>query len=159
MKAKRLLFVCLGNICRSPLAEGIFLHLAEKRGVADHFEVDSAGTGSWHVGERPDHRAAAVAKRYKVMLPSIGRQVDPSRDYVFFDLLLVMDLANLGELRRLGAPEEKVRLLRSFDPELAGVPEAQLAVPDPYFGDGDGFDQVYEMLARACDGLLDELLE
>lgn len=159
MRPKRLLFVCLGNICRSPLAEGIFLDLAEKRGVADRFEVDSAGTGSWHVGERPDRRAAAVARRNNIMLPSIGRQVDPSRDFEHFDLLLAMDTENLAELRSLGAPEEKVRLMRSFDPECEAAPDTDRCVPDPYFGEGDGFDRVHEMLVRACDGLLDELLE
>lgn len=159
MRPKRLLFVCLGNICRSPLAEGIFLDLAEKRGVADRFEVDSAGTGSWHVGERPDRRAAAVARRNNIVLPSIGRQVDAQRDFEYFDLLLAMDTENLAELRSLGAPEEKLRLMRSFDPECAECADADRCVPDPYFGEGDGFDRVHEMLVRACDGLLDELLE
>lgn len=159
MRPKRLLFVCLGNICRSPLAEGIFLDLAEKRGVGDRFEVDSAGTGSWHVGERPDRRAAAVARRNNIVLPSIGRQVDAQRDFEYFDLLLAMDTENLAELRSLGAPEEKVRLMRSFDPECAEIADADRCVPDPYFGEGDGFDRVHEMLVRACDGLLDELLE
>lgn len=159
MRPKRLLFVCLGNICRSPLAEGIFLDLAEKRGVADHFEVDSAGTGSWHVGERPDRRAAAVARRHNIVLPSIGRQVDPSRDFEHFDLLLAMDTENLAELRSMGAPEEKLRLMRSFDPECAELADPDRCVPDPYFGEGDGFDRVHQMLVRACDGLLDELLE
>ena len=158
MRPKRLLFVCLGNICRSPLAEGIFLHLAEQRGVAHQFEVDSAGAGSWHVGERPDRRAAAVARRHQVLLPSIGRQVDPGHDFDYFDLLLAMDTENLRELQRLGAPAGKLRLMRSFDPELAAAPDIDRCVPDPYFGEGDGFDRVYEMLVRACDGLLDELL-
>src|SRR5690606_30261018 len=137
----------------------IFMHLAGKRGEADQFEVESAGTRSWHGGERPGQRAAAVARRNSMMLPSIGRQVDPGGDFERFDLLLAMDTENLRELRRLGAPEEKLRLMRSFDPELSDAADVERCVPDPYFGEGDGFDRVYEMLVRACDGLLDELLE
>ncbi|MFG0283927.1 MAG: low molecular weight protein-tyrosine-phosphatase [Phycisphaerales bacterium JB039] len=156
---RSLLFVCLGNICRSPLAEGIFLHLAEQRGVAGDFTVDSAGTGHWHVGERPDRRASQVASRHHVILPSIARQVDPASDFDRFDLILPMDLDNRRDLLSLGAPPFKVRLMRSFDVELADAPDAQLVVPDPYFGDGDGFERVFAMLRQACDGLLDELLE
>ena len=153
-----LLFVCLGNICRSPLAEGAFLHLAQVRGVRDRFLVDSCGTGRWHAGERPDPRALAVARRHGVELPSIARQVDPGADFARFDMLLAMDDANRGALLRLGAPETRVRLMRSFDPTLDTANEETLDVPDPYFGGDEGFEAVFHMLTRACNGLLDTLL-
>jgi len=152
-----LLFVCLGNICRSPLAEGVFLHQAKARGLLDRFDVDSCGVGHWHVGEPPDPRALATAKRNGVHLPSIGRQVDPAADFDRFDLLLAMDNSNRHALVRLGAPEDRVKLMRSYDPTLAAAEEHELEVPDPYYGGPDGFDRVFEMLERACGGLLDEL--
>lgn len=153
-----LLFVCLGNICRSPLAEGVFLHQAKARGVLDRFDVDSCGVGSWHVGDPPDHRATAVAKRHGVHLPSVGRQVDPDTDFERFELILAMDGSNRHALIRLGAPEDRVRLMRSFDPTLAGAEDHELDVPDPYYGGPEGFDKVFAMLERACGGLLDELV-
>ena len=153
----RLCFVCLGNICRSPLAEGIFLHLAEQRGHADRFEVDSSGTGGWHVGNRPDPRSIAVAKKNGVHLPSRARQFDPA-DAEAFDLFLAMDGSNAETLIARGVPPHKVRLMRGFDPAHAGDPDAAPDVPDPYYGGDDGFDQVYGMLVEACEGLLVSLL-
>lgn len=157
VERRGVLFVCLGNICRSPLAEGVFLHLAAERGVRDRFDVDSCGIGHWHVGERPDGRAVAVAKRHGVELPSIARRVDPKTDFERFDLLLAMDGSNRHGLVRLGAPESRVRMMRSFDPTLRGAEGEALDVPDPYYGGDEGFDRVFEMLVRACNGLLDEL--
>lgn len=151
------LFVCLGNICRSPLAEGVFLHQAAQRDAADRFLVDSCGIGRWHSGEQPDGRAMAVAKRNSVKLPSLARQVDPAQDWERFDLLLAMDRSNQHALLKLGAPKDRVRLMRSFDPALQGAKGEDLDVPDPYYGGGDGFDRVFAMLERACGGLLDEL--
>ncbi|MCW5768922.1 MAG: low molecular weight phosphotyrosine protein phosphatase [Phycisphaeraceae bacterium] len=155
---KGVLFVCMGNICRSPLAEGIFLHLASERGVRDRFLVDSAGTGAWHTGEPADPRSIAVALARGVHLPSIARQVDPESDFERFDLILAMDRSNRTGLLNLGAPSERVRLMRSFDSTLRGAPEDELDVPDPYYGRGDGFVRVYDMLHRATTGLLDELM-
>lgn len=152
------LFVCLGNICRSPLAEGLFIHLARERGVLDRFRVDSAGTGAWHVGKSADPRSIAVARAHGVHLPSIARQVDPARDFERFDLVLAMDRSNRTDLLDLGAPRDRVRLMRSFDPTLTGAPEHDLDVPDPYYGHRDGFQRVYDMLLRATTGLLDELV-
>ncbi|MBK7406055.1 MAG: low molecular weight phosphotyrosine protein phosphatase [Phycisphaerales bacterium] len=151
------LFVCLGNICRSPMAEGIFLHLAEARGVWGRFDVDSCGLGSWHVGERPDARALATAARHGIELPSIARKVHPRSDFDRFDLLLPMDLENRARLLEIGAPPSRVRLVRSFDPSLVGRPEGEMLVPDPYHGGDEGFERVFEMLERACAGLLDQL--
>lgn len=145
-----LLFVCLGNICRSPLAEGIFIHQARHRGVLEKFVVDSAGTGDWHVGSRPDPRALATAQKHGIELPSMARQVTPN-DLANFDLLLAMDSANRDHLVDMGA--RNVKLMRSFEPGNTD----ELDVPDPYYGDGDGFEDVYTMLVAACNGLLDEL--
>ncbi|MEQ1856451.1 MAG: low molecular weight protein-tyrosine-phosphatase [Longimicrobiales bacterium] len=152
----RVLFVCLGNICRSPLAEGIFLHLVREAGLAHRFEVASAGTGDWHVGERPDPRSTAVARRHGVELPSRARQVTPD-DLESFDHVLAMDRENLGDLLRL-APRgatANVRLLRAHDPVRGGAGDDD--VPDPYYGGPSGFDLVYEMVHRSCAALLAEL--
>ncbi len=150
------LFVCLGNICRSPLAEGVFLHLAQQRDAAARFDVDSCGTGGWHAGERPDPRSLAVAEKFGVTLPGRARKYEPRTDNAF-DWLIPMDASNRDDLIESGAPRERVRLLRSFDPLLAGMPERSLDVPDPYYGAAGGFDEVYEMIHRACTGMLDEL--
>lgn len=152
-----LLFVCLGNICRSPLAEGIFLHLANQRGVADRFIVDSCGIGGWHAGEKPDSRMRHVAKQHGIHLPSIARQVDPNTDFETFDLLLAMDRSNRNDLLELGAPRSNIHLMRSFDPACVDLPESQLDVPDPYYGGKDGFEHVYHLLTNACTGLLNQL--
>ncbi len=149
------LFLCMGNICRSPLAEGIFLHLARRRGAADRFRVDSCGTGGWHTGEPPDPRARAVAEKHGVELPSRARQLDPSRDASAFDLIIAMDASNRENAIAAGVPAEKIRLMRSFDPNAP----ADADVPDPYYGGARGFDDVYAMLDSACRGLLDHLLD
>ena len=148
------LFLCLGNICRSPLAEGIFIHRAAERGVIDRFLVDSAGTGGWHAGERPDPRSVAVARRHGVDLPGRARKLVGDDDGQRFDLVLAMDAQNARDAVEMGVPASRVRLMRSFDPTA----DAGAEVPDPYYGGDRGFDDVYDMLVRACDGLLDELL-
>ena len=153
------LFVCLGNICRSPLAEGIFLHRARERGIVDRFDVDSCGTGAWHVGERADPRSLAVAARYGIELPSIARQLDAKADFDRFRWILAMDRSNVRNLMRAGAPPERVRLLRSFDPALVAKAESALEVPDPYEWGESGFEDTYRMLDAACSGLLDFLLD
>ncbi len=146
------LFVCMGNICRSPLAEGAFLHKLNQRGVADRFRVDSAGTGHWHAGERPDRRAREIAQRHGIVLPSRARQVT-REDFQRFDHLICMDETNREDLVRWGAPQEKLRLL------LEANPASELReVPDPYFGGDDGFETVFRLIDAACDALLDELL-
>lgn len=152
----RVLFVCLGNICRSPLAEGVFLHLVREAGLDHRFEVDSAGTGDWHVGEQPDARAAAVARRHGVHLPSRARQVTPA-DLDAFDHVLAMDRENLRDLRRLARAGARadLRLLRAHDPARDGAGDDD--VPDPYYGGESGFELVYEMVHRSCAALLAEL--
>lgn len=148
------LFVCLGNICRSPLAEGVFLHLAKAAGQADRFRVDSAGTGAWHVGERPDQRSVEVASRHGVTLPGRARQVTGD-DLRRFDVVVAMDRENLAALERMSAASAgtaRLHLLRDFDPEADGD-----EVPDPYYGGPGGFDEVYAMVHEACAGLLHSL--
>jgi protein-tyrosine phosphatase len=153
----RLLFVCLGNICRSPTAEGVMRALAREQGLEGAVELDSAGTGAWHVGSSPDARATRAASARGITLDGAARQVRP-RDFDDFDLLLAMDRENLRELARLAPGEQeraKVRLLREFDPASAGAPD--LDVPDPYYGEGDGFAEVFELVHAACEGLLEQI--
>ncbi len=153
----RLLFVCLGNICRSPTAEGVMRRLIEEEGLQDEIETDSAGTGAWHVGSAPDARATAAAHSRGVTLGGTARQVSPE-DFERFDLILAMDSANLRDLQLL-APgeleEAKVRLLREFAPDANEL--SDLDVPDPYYGSTGGFDEVFEMVLEACEGLLAEI--
>jgi len=155
----RLLFVCLGNICRSPTAEGVMRALVERDGLQRRIELESAGTGSWHVGSPPDARAADAARTRGVTLEGTARQVR-TRDFVEFDLLLAMDRENLRELRRLAPHEQargKVRLLREFDPASAPHAGGELEVPDPYYGAERGFDEVFELVQAACEGLLAQI--
>ena len=155
----RLLFVCMGNICRSPTAEAVMARELREAGLEDRVELDSAGTGSWHVGEPPDPRSTAAAARRGVALQGAARQVAP-QDLERFDLVLAMDRENLDELQRLAldaAARAKVRLLREFDP--AAVAAGDLDVPDPYYGAGDGFARVLDVVEAGCAGLLATLRE
>jgi protein-tyrosine phosphatase len=152
----RLLFVCLGNICRSPTAEGVMRHLVAQADLDGEVEVDSAGTGSYHVGEPPDPRSAAAAARRGIALEGAARQVT-AEDFTRFDVLLAADRSNLEALLRLapdGDAAAKVRLLRESDPQA--VADGTLEVPDPYLGEG-GFDEVLDLVTRACEGLLNEV--
>jgi len=148
----RLLFVCLGNICRSPLAEGVFLHLVTEADLLDHYVIDSAGTSAYHVGERPDRRSIAVAQKHGVVLPSRARQVELA-DYEAFDLLVAMDRSNHRDLLsdQPSAATARLVMLRDYDPAGPGD------VPDPYYGGPRGFDDVYAMVERCSRRLLEEL--
>jgi low molecular weight protein-tyrosine phosphatase len=142
----RILFVCMGNICRSPTAEAVMRRLIDKEGL--DIELDSAGTGDWHLGEPPDERATLAARRRGVTLEGAARQVRPS-DFRRFDVLVAMDRRNLRELLALAPDEEaaaKVRLL---------VPDGD--VPDPYYGADRGFETVLDIVEAACRELLEEL--
>lgn len=153
----RICFVCLGNICRSPTAEGIMLALVAEAGLGEHIAIDSAGTGAWHVGERADARSREVAGRRGVELPSIARQFEHA-DFARFDYVIAMDAENAADLRALArdaATATRVHLLRRFDPE--SPPDAP--VPDPYYGGDRGFDDVFDICHAACSGLLAHLIE
>ena len=152
----KLLFVCLGNICRSPAAEGVFLHLLNERGLSDRYEVDSAGTGSWHVGNPADRRMQAAAKRRGIHLPSRARQIE-LHDLEHFDLVLTMDDDNLEAVRGL-AREAGARPPAEIKPMLSYRKRySEREVPDPYYGGEAGFDHVLDLLDDACEALLDEL--
>ena len=152
----RLLFVCMGNICRSPTAEGVMRGLLREQGLEDAVEVDSAGIGSWHAGDPPDARATAAARARGVTLEGAARKITPA-DFRDHDLILAADASNVRELRELTPRDARaeVRLLREFDPTSEGAPD--LDVPDPYYGGDDGFEHVLDLVEASCRGLLDAL--
>jgi len=155
LRRVRVLFVCLGNICRSPVAEGVFRDLVERAGLGGRVEVESAGTASYHAGEGRDPRAVAVARRRGIELVGTARAVT-ARDLTRFDLILAMDAENLADLRRLAAGNGaavELRLLREFDPGASG----ELDVPDPYYGGARGFEDVHDIVERSCHGLLEHV--
>jgi protein-tyrosine phosphatase len=149
----KILMVCLGNICRSPLAEGILASKLPKT----KFTVDSAGTGSWHIGNQPDERSVAIAKKNKLDISQQkGRQFS-ANDFDAFDYIYVMDNSNYWDVIQLAdnqAQTEKVQLILN---EL--FPDENVDVPDPYFGIPNGFDSVYKMLDEACDVIAKKLIE
>jgi protein-tyrosine phosphatase len=153
----RLCFVCLGNICRSPTAEGVMQDLVAKANLDQTIELDSAGTGAYHAGEKADPRSRSTARARGLRLGSISRQFLAS-DFESFDYVLAMDRDNLLNLQSLAeSPEslEKLFLFRSFDPES---PEGA-DVPDPYYGGENGFDDVFDICEAACRGLLEHIRE
>ena len=155
--ATRVLFVCMGNICRSPTAEGVMRSLVDEAGLGDAVAIDSAGTGGWQVGDPPDGRSVAAAARRGIRVEGAARQVQRA-DFERFDLLLALDGSNARDLLRLAPDPDgaaKVRLLREFDP--ASAAGGELDVPDPYYGGADGFDHVLDLVDAACRGLLDEI--
>ncbi|MFP5076757.1 low molecular weight protein-tyrosine-phosphatase [Rhizobium sp. YIM 134829] len=150
---RRILFVCLGNICRSPMAEGIARHLAEQADCAQPLQFDSAGTGRWHLGDPPDPRAIATAARKGVDIAALrGRQV-AAQDFARFDLILALDRSNLAALRAKAPAGAKARLALFLEETLGRAED----VPDPYFGAEDGFETVYTMLFEGCSALIEKL--
>jgi protein-tyrosine phosphatase len=153
----RVLFVCLGNICRSPTAEGVMRSLIEREGMQADVSVDSAGTGAWHVGSPPDARATSAARSRGIALDGRARQVR-APDFDDFDLIVAMDRSNQRDLIAIapyGDAREKVRLLREFD--LADTGLGDLDVPDPYYGGGEHFEEVLDIVTSGCEGLLEEI--
>lgn len=145
-----ILFVCLGNICRSPLAEGVFRAVVAERGLSDCFVIDSAGTGAWHVGSAPDPRSIAVAARYGVAIEEQQARKVQLEDFDRFDLILGMDRSNVEDLQRLGGPKAaKVHLFMEY------ALGSRREVPDPYYG--GGFEAVYRMIREASETLVDRL--
>ena len=155
MAMVRICFVCLGNICRSPTAEGVMQYLVERAGLDEHVQLDSAGTSAYHQGERPDRRSAEAALRRGIELRGRARQFDAS-DFDDFDYVVAMDKANLRDLTQLcrsAADRTKLSLLRDHDPES---PNGS-GVPDPYYGGDDGFDRVLDICEAGCRHLLERL--
>ncbi len=152
----KVLFVCLGNICRSPLGEGIFRHRVTQAGLEAYFDIDSAGTGNWHVGSEPHHGSQRVASERGVDISGQrARQIRPE-DLKAYDYVVAMDAQNLADIRSLDpAGEATARLVRmmEFAPHR-GTPD----VPDPYFGGPEGFDLVYDLVDEACAGLLEQII-
>jgi protein-tyrosine phosphatase len=153
-QATRVLFVCLGNICRSPAAEGVFLDLLQRENLGEQFEVDSAGTGHWHVGKRADSRMRAAAAQRGIELFSRARQIKPN-DLEHFDWIITMDDSNLAAVRGLdpsGTYHAKIVPLTSHCSRFKCS-----EVPDPYYGGEQGFHHVLDLLEDACAGLLKRL--
>lgn len=145
----KILFVCLGNICRSPLAEAIFNERVRQKGLQDEFQSDSCGTANYHVGDWPDDRTIKCAHRNDILINHLGRQLKRD-DLNNFDLILAMDGSNLQNILRLSDDHNrsKVKMMRDFDPKGKGD------VPDPYYGSDKDFDEVYEILDRSIDVLI-----
>ncbi len=145
----RILMVCLGNICRSPMAEAVLAHLVAGRKDAAGWTIDSAGTGDWHVGHPPDHRTIEVLHRHGIRTTHRARQVQPG-DFTRFDVIYAMDRKNLANLEHL-RPEDAtatIRLLGHHDPQ------GESEVPDPYYDGRPEFEQVYDQVHRCCEALL-----
>ena len=152
-KVVEISFVCLGNICRSPLAQGVFQNLVHQKQLEQKIIVASAGTSGWHIGDLPDERMCRTAQSKGIQLESRARQFQ-SADFNRFNLILAMDHSNLARLEEIAPsnlPPEKLMLFRSFDPECNGNQD----VPDPYYGGAKGFEEVYFMVKRTCPPLLD----
>jgi protein-tyrosine phosphatase len=152
----KLLFVCLGNICRSPSAENIMNHLVQESGLSDRIQCDSAGTSSYHIGSAPDRRMTVAAKARGIDLVGRARQFERS-DFEAFDLILAMDRDNYEEICALdqaGKYRDKVRLMCDFCTH-----HTLKEVPDPYYGGPEGFNQVIDLLMDACAGLLNHVAE
>lgn len=150
----KLVFVCLGNICRSPTAEGIFLHKVKEEGLENYFYIDSAGTAAYHVGESANSKSQATANKHGIHLPSKARKFEYA-DLEEFDLILAMDSENFSNIKSLDRQsrfEDKIKIMRDFDPEPGNG-----EVPDPYYGGMQGFENVFRVLERSNEALLQEL--
>ena len=150
----KVLFVCTGNICRSPTAEALFRDLVRKEGFSDRIATDSCGTGAWHVGHPPDPRTVATARRRGVAMDDLRARQLKASDFTDFDLLLAMDRSHLREMTAQCPPalRSKLRLFLDFAP-TAGTAE----VPDPYYGGPDGFEDVFDLVEEGARGLLAHL--
>jgi protein-tyrosine phosphatase len=151
-KIAEISFVCLGNICRSPLAQGVFQDLVNREKLDQNIFISSAGTGNWHIGNLPDERMRQTAQSKGIKLESRAQQFQ-SKDFNKFSLILAMDQSNLIRLSEIAPnalPPDKLMLFRSFDPESNDDQD----VPDPYYGGAKGFEEVYSMVKRTCPPLL-----
>ena len=150
----KVLFVCLGNICRSPTAEGVFTALIHREGLSDVVSIDSAGTGAWHVGDQPDRRAQAAAKTRGYDLSTQRARQIKETDFWDFDYVIAMDSQNHSDLSMMAPTnaQNRIRMFLSFAPEK-GIRD----VPDPYYGGADGFDHVLDLVEAASLGLLQDI--
>ncbi|KAJ0060856.1 hypothetical protein NL108_001721 [Boleophthalmus pectinirostris] len=150
--SKSVLFVCLGNICRSPIAEAVFRKMATDAGVVDKWRIDSAATSTYEIGSPPDHRGQACMKRHDVPMRHIARQVT-KEDFQTFEYILCMDESNLSDLKRKANSVKnataRIELLGSYDPQK------QLIIKDPYYGSDKDFETVYEQCVRCCKAFLE----
>lgn len=156
-KPKRVLFVCMGNIVRSPLAEHLFRKMAAERGLDGSFEADSAGTSIYHIGQHPDPRMREAAAKRGLSYDGVARHLEPE-DLDHFDLILAMDRFNLMHILELAeqyGTQAEIGLLRDFDPQPGHEPD----VPDPFYGGTAGFDATYDIVSRSLEALLDSLMQ
>lgn len=151
----KVLFVCMGNVCRSPTAEGVFRHRVEQAGLTDKIEIDSAGTDSYHVGSAPDRRSQQAARKRGYDLSRIRARRAKAKDLQSFDYILAMDHRNYDDLLALSAYEDqdKIKLFLSFAQQTT-----EQEVPDPYYGGAKGFEHVLDLVEQASNGLLDYLV-
>jgi protein-tyrosine phosphatase len=155
MDKRRILFVCLGNICRSPLGEGILRSMAAERGLGGAIETDSAGTGGWHQGQAPDERSISIAGRHGIDISGLRARKLKTSDFNTFDMIFAMDRSNLRDLVRI-APHDSIADIHLFMDFVSGE---MRDVPDPYYGDEGDFEGVYDMLWAGCDRLLSLLFK
>ena len=155
MEKKKILFVCLGNICRSPSAEAVFKGIIKNNGLANQFEVDSAGTSGWHAGESADQRMQSHAVKRGYNLTSLSRKFNPHTDFDHFDMIIGMDDSNIQNLKRMARNGQDLKKIykmtdfsRKFDYD---------EVPDPYYGGSSGFELVLDLLEDSCEGLLQKI--
>ena len=155
MEKKKILFVCLGNICRSPAAEGVFKYKVKERGLEYAFEIDSAGTAGYHAGEPADRRMQQHARKRGINLTSISRKFNPATDFDKFDWVVAMDNENVSNLKRMArSPEDVAKISKMTDFSKTGN---YTEIPDPYYGGYYGFELVLDLLEDACEGLLERL--
>ncbi len=152
MAKMRILFVCLGNICRSPAAHGVMLDLVAKRGLSDQFDIDSAGTSAHHEGELPDERMRTHAQARGIALTSRSRPFLAPRDFDEFDLILAMDFSNFHNLKKLARHEDDLKKLRLMCDYCENFCDEE--VPDPYYGGAQGFEHVLDLVSDGCAGLI-----
>ena len=156
LKIVSVVFVCMGNICRSPTAEGVFRHLVAAKNLQDIIQIDSAGTHAYHIGESPDPRSQATAKSRGVDLSAQRARKFDAIDFEHFDYIVAMDRSNYENLKQLATPkqQEKLHLFMDFSLDWDNA-----EVPDPYYGGGDGFATVFDMVQSASEGLLDTIIK
>ena len=156
LKKVSVVFVCMGNICRSPTAEGVFRHVVNERNLQDVIKIDSAGTHAYHIGESPDSRSQSRAKSRGVDLSAQRARKVEANDFERFDYVIAMDRSNYENLKVLASQDQLERLHLFMDFTVAWD---NAEVPDPYYGGGDGFTNVFDMVQSASEGLLDTIIK